>query len=91
MRCTTEGISAQAVYALYRQKGGQGEMAFLGGGTLLEAGDIRIEAAEAADVLLVKEAGGWMYTASRPCTITMGGKELSLPSVQTKTSVLFSK
>lgn len=57
VRCTTEGISAQAVYALYRQKGGQGEMAFLGGGTLLEAGDIRIEAAEAADVLLVKEAG----------------------------------
>ena len=91
VRCTTEGISAQAVYALYRQKGGQGEMAFLGGGTLLEAGDIRIEAAETADVLLVKEAGGWMYTASCPCTIALGGKTFSLPSVQTKTPVLFSK
>ena len=89
--CSVGVLSARGVYALSREKADEVTMAFLGGGTSLESEGIRIQSEEPADVLLVKETGGWMYTASRPCTVTIDGKCAHLLKAQTKTSVVFPK
>ena len=72
--CQVETLSACASYALGREKAGEVTMAFMGGGTFLETGDVCIQSEESADVLLVKDADGWHYTASCPCKVTIGGK-----------------
>ena len=71
--CQVETLSACASYALGREKAGEVTMAFMGGGTFLETGDVCIQSEESADVLLVKDADGWHYTASCPCKVTIGG------------------
>ena len=85
--CQVETLSACASYALGREKAGEVTMAFMGGGTFLETGDVCIQSEESADVLLVKDADGWHYTASSPCKVTIGGKSSHLSITQTKMPV----
>ena len=90
-QCSAEGLSAKATYALSREKAGEVIMAFMGGGTLLETGNIRIQSEEPADVLLAKDADGWHYTASRPCVVSVDGNVSHLSIAQIKTPLMFSR
>ena len=90
-QCSAEGLSAKATYALSREKAGEVIMAFMGGGTLLETGNIRIQSEEPADVLLVKDVDGWHYTASCPCVVSVDGNVSHLSIAQIKTPLMFSR
>ena len=77
--CKLEKLQARAGYALCRQsEKGETLQAFLGNGTQLEADGVSIRTDAPADVLLLKQDGKWMYTATAPCRVVVGKKKYTL-------------
>lgn len=70
-----DGIRCRAVLALVSD-----DQFFLGRGTLLECGSIRIAAEMPATVALVRRDGKWHYTADAPCRIRINGRTYRLPA-----------
>lgn len=77
--CALEKLQACAGYALCRQSAeGETLQAFLGNGTQLETKGVSIRTDLPANVLLLKQNGKWMYTATAPCRVIVGKKKYTL-------------
>lgn len=73
-----DGIRCRAVLALASD-----DQFFLGRGTLLESGDIRIAADKPATVALFRRGGKWFYASDAPCRIRIGSRTRRLPAAET--------
>ena len=74
----TGQIEAKATYALWGVKGGNDQIIFMGNGLEVKTPEINIVSKSLASVLLENRDGKWFYTASAPCTVTMGKKKYKL-------------
>lgn len=72
--CETEGMKASAAYALWGSRGGETCVLFMGQGTSLQVPGMSVTAETPVDVLLEREQGNWLVTASGACSVIIGGK-----------------
>ena len=76
-------MAARAVYVCLQRKEGRPVRFFMGDGLSFHADDVEVRADEAADVSLEKRGEDWYYTASGPCVIVVGGKEVRVEASDT--------
>lgn len=75
-----DGMTTDARYALWRTGGADCMMVFLGDGRRINVPGVSIEVkgGKKANVMLRRIADGWEYSASAPCTVSIGKKKIQL-------------